>query len=79
MLSSFFSNAGVLADELFAKFIVEPKEFEKFVGNLWEDMAMPFVIKYNPVENDWNEVFEFLNIQSNGFESRYTIIHTSVF
>lgn len=70
-----FSNAGVLVDELFAKFIVEPKEFGKFIGNLWEDMAMPFVIKYDSIENDWDEVFEFLNIQ-NGFESRYTTIHT---
>lgn len=70
-----FSNTRVLVDELFAKFIVEPKEFGKFIENLWEDMAMSFVIKYDPVENDWDEVFEFLNIQ-NGFESRYTTIYT---
>lgn len=73
-----FSNAGVLVDELFAKFIVEPKEFGKFVKNLWEEMAKPFVIKYDPVESDQNEAFELLNTWNDGFESRYSTIHADV-
>ena len=73
-----FSNAGVLVDELFAKFIVEPKEFGKFVENLWKEMATPFAIKYDPVESDQNEVFEVLNTWNNGFESRYSTIHADV-
>lgn len=73
-----FSNAGVLVNELFAKFIVEPKEFEKFVENLWEEMARPFTIKYDPVESDYNETFELLNTFNNGFENRYSTIHADV-
>lgn len=73
-----FSNAGVLVDELFAKFIVEPKEFRKFVENLWEEMAAPFVIKYNPVESDQDAAFELLNTWNDGFESRYNTIHADV-
>lgn len=73
-----FSNAGVLADELFAKFIVEPKEFGKFVENLWEEMARPFVIKYDPVESDQNIVFEVLNTWNDGFENRYSTVHADV-
>ena len=73
-----FSNDGVLVDELFAKFIVEPKEFGKFVENLWKEMAAPFAIKYDPVESDQNEVFEVLNTWNNGFESRYSTIHADV-
>lgn len=74
-----FSNAGVLADELFAKFIAEPKEFGKFVENLWEEMARPFVIKYDPVESDQNIVFEVLNTWNNGFENRYSTVHADDF
>ena len=73
-----FSNAGTLVDELFAKFIVEPKEFRKFVENLWEEMARPFTIKYDPVESDYNETFELLNAFNNGFENRYSTIHADV-
>ena len=75
-----FSNAGVLVDELFAKFIVEPKEFEKFVENLWEEMARPFIIKYDPVESDQNVVFELLNTWNDGFENRYSFetVHADV-
>ena len=73
-----FSNAGVLVDELFAKFIVEPKEFGKFVENLWEEMAAPFAIKYDPVESDQNVTFELLNTFNNGFENRYSTIHADV-
>lgn len=73
-----FSNAGVLADELFAKFIVEPKEFGKFVKELWEEMARPFIIKYDPVESDYNETFELLNTWNDGFENRYSTVHADV-
>ena len=73
-----FSNAGVLVDELFAKFIVEPKEFGKFVENLWKEMATPFAIKYDPVENDQNVDFELLNTWNDGFENRYSTIHADV-
>jgi len=73
-----FSNAGVLVDELFAKFIVEPKKFGKFVEELWEEMARPFVIKYDPVESDQNKPFELLNMQNDGFENRYSTIHADV-
>lgn len=73
-----FSNAGVLVDELFAKFIVEPKEFGKFVENLWEEMAAPFTIKYDPVENDQNVAFELLNTWNDGFENRYSTIHADI-
>lgn len=73
-----FSNAGVLVDELFAKFIVEPKEFGKFVENLWEEMAASFTIKYDPVENDQNVAFELLNTWNDGFENRYSTIHADV-
>ena len=73
-----FSNAGVIADELFAKFIVEPKEFGKFVEELWEEMAAPFKIKYNPVESDQNMAFEVLNTWNSGFENRYSTIHADV-
>ena len=73
-----FSNAGVLADELFAKFIVEPKEFGKFVENLWEEMAAPFTIKYDPVESDQDAAFELLNTWNDGFESRYSTVHADV-
>ena len=73
-----FSNAGVIADELFAKFIVEPKEFGKFIENLWEEMAAPFIIKYNPVESDQDTVFELLNTWNDGFESRYSTVHADV-
>lgn len=73
-----FSNAGVIADELFAKFIVEPKEFGKFVENLWEEMAAPFKIKYNPVESDQDTAFELLNTWNDGFESRYSTVHADV-
>lgn len=74
-----FSNAGVLTDELFAKFIVEPKEFGKFVEELWEEMARPFVIKYDPVESDQNKPFELLNMQNDGFENRYSTVHANDF
>lgn len=74
-----FSNAGVLADELFAKFIVEPKEFEKFVKELWKEIAMPFVIKYDPVESNQSAVFELLNTWNNGFENRYSTVHVGNF
>lgn len=75
-----FSNAGVITDELFAKFIVEPKEFGKFVKELWEEMAIPFAIKYNPVESEQVEVFELLKTSNNGndFENRYSTIHADV-
>ena len=74
-----FSNAGVLTDELFAKFIVEPKEFGKFVEELWEEMARPFVIKYDPVESDQNKPFELLNMQNDEFENRYSTVHANDF
>lgn len=74
-----FSNAGVVADELFAKFIVEPKEFGKFVEELWEEMARPFVIKYDPIESDQNIAFEVLNTWNNGFENRYSTVQADDF
>ena len=74
-----FSNAGILTDELFAKFIVEPKEFGKFVKELWEEMARPFTIKYDPVESDQNAAFELLNTWNDGFESRYSTVHINDF
>ena len=74
-----FSNAGALVDELFAKFIVEPKEFGKFVKELWEEMARPFTIKYDPVESDQNAAFELLNTWNDGFESRYSTVHINDF
>jgi len=75
-----FSNAGVIVDELFAKFIVEPKEFGKFVENLWEEMAAPFTIKYDPVESDQNVAFELLNTWNDGFENRYSFetVHADI-
>lgn len=45
-----FSNAGILTDILFEKFINEPKKFEIFIENLWNEMSKEFLLKYNPIE-----------------------------
>lgn len=50
-----FSNAGILTDILFEKFISEPKNFENFLENLWSYMAEEFLLKYNPIEEKNNK------------------------
>lgn len=50
-----FSNAGILTDILFEKFISEPKNFEVFIETLWNDMSKEFLLKYNPIEEKNNE------------------------
>ena len=50
-----FSNAGILTDILFEKFISEPKNFEIFLEKLWSDMAEEFLLKYNPIEEKNNK------------------------
>lgn len=50
-----FSNAGILTDILFEKFISEPKSFEIFLEKLWNDMSEEFLLKYNPIKEEENK------------------------